>query len=267
MPSGNGPAWVAHPLKDRPGGRAAFIAEIPPTEKGFNPAVDSREVRRFEIFLPDLLADLVGLIKAHDISHLILSAGERPSVPVSTVSDTHNISRFMSGLSAELLEYSLKGLFREKIEGRAAVCGVLVNYLRRGVLLIGKSGSGKSSCARELLRRGGRLVSDDVVDVRTDANGRIMGESPKRTRDLMEVKGLGIVNIRACMGAWAVKSRSPVNFVVGMHREVCDEKVGRMEILGRVFRVSHIPAALSSAEAADRIENIVLRHRCLPERS
>jgi len=118
-----------------------------------------------------------------------------------------------------------------------------------------------------LLRRGGRLVSDDVVDVRIDANGRIMGESPKRTRDLMEVKGLGIVNIRACMGAWAVKSRSPVNFVVGMHREVCDEKAGRMEILGRVFRISHIPAALSSAEAADRIENIVLRHRCLPERS
>lgn len=222
--------------------------------------MESREVRRFEIFLPDLLADLIGLIRAHDISHLILSAGERPSVPVSTVSDIYSIPCFMSGLSVELLECRLKGLFRKKIERRAAVYGVLVNYLRRGVLLIGKSGSGKSSCARELIRRGGRLVSDDVVELHIGIDGRMMGESPKRIRDLMEIKGLGIVNIRSCMGAWAVTTRSPVDLVVGLSREGCDEdKVEQIEMLGRIFNVNHLPPALSPAEAADCIKEFILR--------
>ena len=77
----------------------------------------------------------------------------------------------------------------------AVIHGVLLNIGNAGVLIIGESGTGKSDCALELLSRGARLVADDVVEIER-VGAKLVGKAPERFAGLLEVRGLGIVDVR-----------------------------------------------------------------------
>ncbi len=91
---------------------------------------------------------------------------------------------------------------------------VLVDIFEVGVLLVGKSGIGKSECALELVMRGHRLVADDVVECDYRPPGMIFGEPASALRHYMEVRGLGILNIKDLYGVTAVRDRKRVDLVV-----------------------------------------------------
>ncbi len=109
-----------------------------------------------------------------------------------------------------LLSEILKGLLGPEVH----VQGVLLRVLGVGVLILGKSGIGKSECALDLISRGHALVADDLVALRVDVHGRVLGTSPELIRHHMEVRGLGIINIQELFGPEAVESESPVELVV-----------------------------------------------------
>lgn len=88
--------------------------------------------------------------------------------------------------------------------------GALVEVEGLGVLLLGPSGIGKSECALELVRRGHRLVADDVVVLERDADGRLVGSAPEIIRHHMELRGIGIVYLPDLFGPDAVAERSEV---------------------------------------------------------
>jgi HPr kinase/phosphorylase len=90
--------------------------------------------------------------------------------------------------------------------------GALVEVHGVGVLLLGKSGVGKSECALELVGRGHRLVADDVVELRGE-RGEVFGCAPDRIRHHMEIRGLGIIHIPALFGADAVRDEVRVDLV------------------------------------------------------
>jgi HPr kinase/phosphorylase len=83
-----------------------------------------------------------------------------------------------------------------------------------GVLLLGESGTGKSECALDLVTRGHRLVADDVVKVSQESDRIIMGRGPARIRHHMEIRGLGIINIRDLFGVAAIRYRKRIELVV-----------------------------------------------------
>jgi HPr kinase/phosphorylase len=83
-----------------------------------------------------------------------------------------------------------------------------------GVLLLGRSGIGKSECALELVMRGHRLVADDVVVVEPGADGRPQGHSPELVRHYLELRGIGIVHVPSLFGADSVVERAAVDLVV-----------------------------------------------------
>ncbi len=91
--------------------------------------------------------------------------------------------------------------------------GVLVDVYGVGVLLLGDSGTGKSECALDLVSRGHRLVADDVVELWRDANG-VNGRGPQRIRHHMEIRGLGILNIRDLFGVTATRDRKRIELVI-----------------------------------------------------
>lgn len=93
------------------------------------------------------------------------------------------------------------------------VHGVLVDVFGIGTLILGESGVGKSESALELLERGHRLISDDVVQVRRIRYERLIGASPELTRHHMEIRGLGILNIRHLYGAAAVLDEAAIDLV------------------------------------------------------
>jgi HPr kinase/phosphorylase len=91
--------------------------------------------------------------------------------------------------------------------------GALVEVDGIGVLLLGPSGIGKSECALELVRRGHRLVADDVVLLERDAAGCLQGEAPELIRHHLELRGIGIVFVPELYGPDAVRDRSEVHLV------------------------------------------------------
>ena len=88
----------------------------------------------------------------------------------------------------------------DKLAPRIERHGVLVNVYGLGVLLSGESGIGKSETALELIKRGHRLISDDVVSIKKVARNRLIGEAPERTRHFMEIRGIGIINVHEMYG-------------------------------------------------------------------
>ena len=99
--------------------------------------------------------------------------------------------------------------------------GVLVDVYGVGVLLTGESGVGKSEAALELVKRGHQLVADDVVDICRVSDTQLVGECPEMIRHFMEIRGIGIIDIRAMFGIGAVEQRKPIDLV--MHLENWDE--------------------------------------------
>ena len=97
---------------------------------------------------------------------------------------------------------------------RAILHAGLVDVNGEGVLILGRSGIGKSECALELIRRGHRLIADDTVEVRRPTEHELIGRAPGRMRHFMEVKGIGIVNLRTMYGIGAVKSSGDVEMAV-----------------------------------------------------
>ena len=112
---------------------------------------------------------------------------------------------------------------------RVTVHGVLVEIYGEGVLLMGDSGIGKSETALELIKRGHRLIADDAVEIRRVSRHSLMGSAPELIRYYMEIRGIGVINVRHLYGMGAVKPESNVDLVVQMEhwdREKAYDRLG-----------------------------------------
>ena len=105
---------------------------------------------------------------------------------------------------------------------RATLHGVLADVYGMGVLITGESGVGKSEAALELVRRGHQLVADDVVDICRITENRLIGEAPEMVRHLMEIRGIGIIDIKAMYGISAVLTSKTIDLII--HLEPWKEK-------------------------------------------
>ncbi len=99
---------------------------------------------------------------------------------------------------------------------RTTVHGVLVEVHGEGLLLCGDSGIGKSETALELIKRGHRLIADDAVDIRKLSKNSLIGSAPELIRYYMELRGVGVVDVRHLYGVGAVKPESAIDLVVNM---------------------------------------------------
>ena len=125
--------------------------------------------------------------------------------------------------------------------------GVLVDVFGVGVLITGESGVGKSECALELIKRGHLLVADDVVDI-ARVGHKLRGESPEIVRDFMELRGIGIVDIKLIFGIGAVMRRKTIDMVIhlefwtpGKDYDRLGNKEQTMDILGIPVPLINVP--------------------------
>lgn len=120
-----------------------------------------------------------------------------------------------------------------------------------GTLIIGDSGVGKSESSLELIARGHKFVSDDVVEIFRDEKGQLHGRSPRLTRNFMEIRGLGIINIREIFGAGAILEETPVDLVIRLKRWNKKMEIDRLglkfpedfQLAGMRVPQLHIPVA------------------------
>lgn len=136
----------------------------------------------------------------------LLAASEQNGVPVLTT--PLQSTEFIKQLSAFL---------DQRLALRTLLHAVLLDVFGLGVLIIGQSGIGKSECALELVDRGHRLVADDVVELMRTADA-LVGSSPDLTRNHMEIRGVGVLNIKDLYGVSSIGTSKRVELVVGLER-------------------------------------------------
>ena len=116
-------------------------------------------------------------------------------------------------VTTEFINYASNYL-NSKLAPRMTQHGVLVDVYGIGVLLIGESGIGKSETALELVKRGHRLVSDDVVNIKKVARKRLIGEAPEVLRHFLEIRGIGIIDVKAMYGIGAIINTKEIDLIV-----------------------------------------------------
>lgn len=129
-----------------------------------------------------------------------------------------------------------------------SVHGVLVDVYGEGVLITGESGIGKSEAALELIKRGHRLVTDDVVELRKVSDDTLVGSAPDITKHFIELRGIGIVDVKALFGASAVRDTQQVDLVIQLEDWDKDKEYDRLgleenytEYLGNKIVCHNIP--------------------------
>lgn len=117
---------------------------------------------------------------------------------------------------------SLVKFLNVELAPRTSLHGVLVEVYGEGILILGESGVGKSETALEIVKRGHRLIADDLVEVRRVSDKTLLGRAPEIIRHLIEIRGIGILDVKELYGVSSVKMQENVDFVINL--ELWDEK-------------------------------------------
>ncbi|MFB3926567.1 MAG: hypothetical protein ACE14T_10990 [Syntrophales bacterium] len=129
-------------------------------------------------------------------------------------SEESGIPLLTSGYDEFVTRSRLIGFLRERIDGLTILHGVFIRVFGTGIVMTGKSGAGKTECALELVRRGHKLISDDIVEVNKGKDARLRGGSPAVSRDLVYIKGVGLIDVKEIYGGKAVQRRAPIDIMV-----------------------------------------------------
>ncbi len=196
------------------------------------------------------------------ISCIALSGIESPPDFMFSFSERGDVPMFTSVYDEFLLESRLIGLLREKIENAVTMHGALVNVFGLGIIIRGESGNGKTECACRLAERGHAWIADDVVEVERRGNV-LFGRSHDLIKYLIDLKGKGIVDAKAFLGAAALCNETAINLVVelkgtgntGRQKGNCSmEKF--QEILGIKLPFARLSAFPCSRDMDRNIEGI-----------
>lgn len=172
------------------------------------------EIRYLERLDADERAAVLTPICDHPLSCIAITKGLDPPPELVDLCRERQIPLMRSPLMSSIFIDRLNHFLDAHFAPRTLVHGVLVDVLGVGVLITGPSGLGKSECALDLVLRGHRLVSDDVVEVRCRQGDVLVGRGPELTRHHMEVRGLGIINIAHLFGVASTRQRKRVELIV-----------------------------------------------------
>ncbi len=154
---------------------------------------------------------------SQDLCCVVVTKGLEVPSYISALADRANTLVLRSPMVSSVCIEAISDYLEEKLSPEVSLHGVLVDVFGVGVLITGRSGVGKSECALDLVYRGHRLVADDMVIVKRKRDV-LWGTSPVRIQHLMEVRGLGIVDIKDLFGVSSIRDRKRVDIVVELVR-------------------------------------------------
>ena len=149
---------------------------------------------------------------------VVVANSEKVPADLRLASDSLNLPLFSSPLPSPKLIDHLQHYLASVLAAHVTLHGVYLEVMGVGVLLTGESGMGKSELALELLSRNHRLIADDAVEFYRTGPDVLLGRSPSILRDFLEVRGLGILNVRAMFGETAVRSEKTLRLIVRLEQ-------------------------------------------------
>jgi HPr kinase/phosphorylase len=176
--------------------------------------IGNTEMAYFQTLAADRQEKVIHEICNLELSCLVFTRNlEIPELLVQEA-DEKGIPLFRTHLvTTEFIERVTQFL-EEKLASTSSIHGVLMDVFGVGVLILGKSGIGKSECALDLILRGHRLVADDMVYIQKRAPNALIGSGFEVIQHHMEIRGLGIINIRSLFGVEAIRERKKIDLVL-----------------------------------------------------
>ncbi|MBI3548813.1 MAG: HPr(Ser) kinase/phosphatase [Elusimicrobia bacterium] len=161
-----------------------------------------------------LFSSLSRMLSYSNLPCLVLTRNENVPVVLSKACRKYNVPLLRTRLDTATFVGELTAFLEDRLASIERVHGVLVDVYGLGVLIQGDSGIGKSECALELLKRGHILVADDVVEIKKRRGGVLVGSCPESLRHYMEVRGLGILDVKLIFGIGAILDRTRIELSV-----------------------------------------------------
>ena len=159
---------------------------------------------------------------------VIFSTMTRPSQDMIDLAYKYNVPTFVTERTTSSLMAEIIRWLGIQLAPCISIHGVLVDVYGEGVLITGESGIGKSEAALELIKRGHRLVSDDVVELRKVSDVTLVGSAPDITRHFIELRGIGIIDAKTLFGVESVKNEQEINLVIKLEEYNKNQEYDRL---------------------------------------
>lgn len=205
---------------------------------------------------------LAGVVITRNLTppDIILQAAKRTNTPLMI--SGFSSEKFMTHMAVFLSQYLAPVVYQH---------GVYLDIFGLGVLITGASGTGKSEIGLELISRGHRLVADDMVEFSRQAKGVIVGKSPESLRYHMEIRGLGILNIRDLYGAGAITDTKRLSLVIELvpWDQVAEEDRvlgGKSEMAIHDVAIPRVPIPIRSGRSLAVLIEVATRNQLLKQR-
>ena len=217
---------------------------------------------------PDRLKAALKVLERVNTPCFIITRKQKPPAFLSSLAEKRKIPLLSTHLTTSLFIERFTKYLEERLAPMITMHGVLVDVLGVGILILGKSGIGKSECALDLITRGYRLISDDAVIIKRMPPTTLFGIASDIIRYHMEVRGLGIINVRDLFGITAIREKKQMDIVVELVKWDPDEEYDRLgfeegqyEILG--VKLPFLKVPVSPGRSIATIVEVAARNQLL----
>ena len=213
---------------------AGFLAFIKP---GRIQILGESELNYLDTMPDDIRRERIASICALPVAAFVITKGQHVPEDLARECRARAVPLLVSDQTTSVVIQNITRVLEDELAPSATVHGVLVDVYGMGVLLLGDSGIGKSECALDLIQRGHRLVADDVVEIRKYPNGALVGRAAEMIRYHMELRGIGIINIKNLFGVSAVRTSKSIELVIELERWDPSKKYDRLGLDGETYSI------------------------------
>ncbi len=195
------------------------------------------ELSFFDMLSRDVQFDRMNKLCSQDTPAIIISHDMEVPEALIVASEEHHVPVLTTKLATTRFSSLLTNYLESRLAPTTAVHGVLVDIYGIGVLITGKSGVGKSETALELVKKGHRLVADDCVEIRQEGETTLVGKAPPLINHLLEIRGIGIIDIMTLFGASAVRKHKRISLVIDLETWDPDKTYDRLGLETETMKI------------------------------
>lgn len=177
-----------------------------------------------------VIVDRFTRLARFNVPCFIFSRSYQPCEGILRCCNEYGVPILQSSMTTSELSSETVRWLKVQLAPSISIHGVLVDVYGEGVLILGDSGVGKSEAALELVKRGHRLVSDDVVEIRKVSEETLIGSAPEVTKNFIELRGIGIINIRTLFGFEAIRDTQQIDMVIKLEEWNKDKEYDRLGV-------------------------------------
>jgi len=195
------------------------------------------EMSYLKTLAPERAADVLGKFFAQEVACLVVTKALEVPPQMSVAAEQAGVPVLQTSHLSSAFIANIQNYLEDILSASTSMHGVLLDVFGVGILLLGKSGIGKSEIALDLVMRGHRLVADDIVDIKRRTAESVYGTGSEIIKHHMEVRGLGIINIKDLFGVAAIRERKKIEIVLELVEWDPHVEYDRLGVEDKKFRI------------------------------